>query len=514
MLILAGTVLTTLAIGDAAYQKMKAQDAADAQAYTTAVRMARAYNFFAYTNRAMVVHYNAMLTIMAYVSHAYYLKNTIGRLAGYLRYIPYVGIIFNIIQQLINAWYQLCDWFAVIAIPIINALNVGLWLAQEAMIVATYGDILSGGTDQALATDPRIDVNKVKNPWLPIFGGTALTMMNAADFLHPIKNEASIQRGLFAVGAPGPGAAFRAKLLAKTRLNDNGGGPYYNGITEYRFAMNEIVNAGRREWTAIGKGPVLVGRKWDIHLCVGIFEILMDKTAATELRSYSHTYDGNRVDQLHSSESFSFYVKPACFWKKKRIFTYDATVAADSKGGYHNESLQPGFTRGPGAKHHYMLLPNTGGIMPFVMARPGWEKPGRGDHFNMPCNVYISTLDTMSNKGAHAWNFYNTRMPLQLETRSGYKGAFDAKGQYRLDWSSAKQKADLFGIMRESGGQMALAVGRAIYHRPGVWREEPNFFNPLWEARLAPVLSHWDLRAIIAVVPAIELFVRAKAVNY
>ncbi|MFC1482519.1 hypothetical protein ACFL51_01805 [Myxococcota bacterium] len=25
------------------------------------------------------------------------------------------------------------------------------------------------------------------------------------------------------------------------------------------------------------------------------------------------------------------------------------------------------------------------------------------------------------------------------------------------------------------------------YHRPGVWEEHPNFFNPFWRARLAPV---------------------------
>ena len=34
------------------------------------------------------------------------------------------------------------------------------------------------------------------------------------------------------------------------------------------------------------------------------------------------------------------------------------------------------------------------------------------------------------------------------------------------------------------------------YHRPGVWDEHPNFFNPFWRARLAPVgsklMNLWD----------------------
>ena len=27
----------------------------------------------------------------------------------------------------------------------------------------------------------------------------------------------------------------------------------------------------------------------------------------------------------------------------------------------------------------------------------------------------------------------------------------------------------------------------AYYHRPGLWTEHPNFFNPFWRARLAPI---------------------------
>jgi hypothetical protein len=36
-------------------------------------------------------------------------------------------------------------------------------------------------------------------------------------------------------------------------------------------------------------------------------------------------------------------------------------------------------------------------------------------------------------------------------------------------------------------GLTAFAAAQAYYHRPGDWREVPNFFNPLWEARLLPI---------------------------
>ncbi|MBK8479811.1 MAG: hypothetical protein IPL40_01330 [Proteobacteria bacterium] len=36
-------------------------------------------------------------------------------------------------------------------------------------------------------------------------------------------------------------------------------------------------------------------------------------------------------------------------------------------------------------------------------------------------------------------------------------------------------------------GFNVVARGMAYYHRPGSWTEQPNFFNPFWRARLAPV---------------------------
>ena len=38
-------------------------------------------------------------------------------------------------------------------------------------------------------------------------------------------------------------------------------------------------------------------------------------------------------------------------------------------------------------------------------------------------------------------------------------------------------------------GLNAFAAAQAYYHRPGDWKEMPNFFNPLWGARLMPVLE-------------------------
>ena len=36
-------------------------------------------------------------------------------------------------------------------------------------------------------------------------------------------------------------------------------------------------------------------------------------------------------------------------------------------------------------------------------------------------------------------------------------------------------------------GLNAFSAAQVYYHRPGDWREQPNFFNPLWGARLMPL---------------------------
>ena len=38
-------------------------------------------------------------------------------------------------------------------------------------------------------------------------------------------------------------------------------------------------------------------------------------------------------------------------------------------------------------------------------------------------------------------------------------------------------------------GMNAFSAAQVYYHRPGDWKEMPNLFNPLWGARLMPVMQ-------------------------
>ena len=60
------------------------------------------------------------------------------------------------------------------------------------------------------------------------------------------------------------------------------------------------------------------------------------------------------------------------------------------------------------------------------------------------------------------------------------KGATDFS-YTNADWPRAP------GVQVLHKGFNAFSAAQAYYHRPGDWKEQPNFFNPLWGARLMPV---------------------------
>ena len=63
-----------------------------------------------------------------------------------------------------------------------------------------------------------------------------------------------------------------------------------------------------------------------------------------------------------------------------------------------------------------------------------------------------------------------------------------AAGTGKTDFSYMPQDAPrVAGLPFLRDGLNAFSAAQAYYHRPGEWREVPNFFNPLWGARLMPV---------------------------
>ncbi|MGI5862756.1 MAG: TadE/TadG family type IV pilus assembly protein [Myxococcales bacterium] len=489
LLVMAIVVLASASIGNAVYEKIKLQDAVDAQAYTLAVKHARAYNFFAYTNRAMVVHYCAMLTFMSYLSHAWYLKHTVANIANWLSYIPYIGPIFRAIEQIIEWWHTIVDTVVKVLIPVLTALNIGLWLAQEGVLMATLADSLVGsGAGPLSTTDPKARVG------FDAMGGGVLGLLsdannwvlnykNAKNFLHPIDDAVrSSDNGLTT------GTSHRAKLVRDNNLSDA-------GMAKYRLLMGNIANGSRRKWTAQGMGPILLGRRWSLTVP---FIVKINKTAESQIKSFWEEFDDNRKDQLSASEDIVIKTWRWSRMKWRTWWTYQIRVAADNQDGYHRATLASGS-----CEEHPWL-----GITPYILADPSFYTPWKY-HFGYPCSMVVATKDMIG----------GTARPFELETKvDANHGTAENSGVLSMSWKNVGGPSQLASTFRQrTGGMMAVAVGRAVYHRPGDWKEQPNFFNPLWNARLAPLVTHWESDALKALMPEITLvnsWFGSSALNY
>ncbi len=185
----------------------------------------------------------------------------------------------------------------------------------------------------------------------------------------------------------------------------------------------------------------------------------------------------------------------------------NAPTAADRRLGLNREMVTPAWASGgaivPGLKVPVFVanvVPvedgnhTWQGIMPFTHFEPGEYASVCGDgggaamasasqaavrqhEFNQPSTwVRLNkTAAQMKNPLADPSGAGSNR-PAALHVTSPLGGA-----ELELDNVRAKPLGD--------EGLTALARGQTYYHRPGNWAEQPNFFNPYWKPRLAPVLQ-------------------------
>lgn len=504
LLVLAVTVMTSVGIGHGVYEKIKLQDAADAEAYSLAVKEARAYNFLAYTNRAMIVHYSAMLTVMSYVSHAVYLDRTIGTAAKYLKLIPGLGTVFIAVEQAIKAWKVAVETVSRLLIPILTGLNIALWLAQEAMLTGTlldlytsegHGDVIRTTDPKAFATaDMTTNQDYSKGPISSVYSNpNNVNYSNAKNFLHIVDDGPKSSSPT--MGLDPTGMLKRGKLVQNNKLSDP-------DMAKYRLLMGSLANGARRRWTAEGEGPFLIGRRWNLQLCVVIGELRIRKTADSQIKSFDEGFENNRKDQLYAADDIRIDVRPACgIFSWNNVFQLRFRAAADARGGFHQE-----VGSSKSNSHH----PWTG-ITPFLTADTSFVNPQQ-NHFGYPCSLVVLGKDMGADRVGDKPPFEMENLSRNAFMQGAGEDEFNTKENEAegiresfldLTWTYVGGMNDEYaqGFRKATGGMMALSVGRAIYHRPNTWKEEPNFFNPLWTARLAPIKTHWDADRLEWLIP-------------
>jgi hypothetical protein len=85
MLVVVVTVFLTFAIGARTRRKIQLQAVADSTAYSLAVAEARAFNFYAWSNRAIVAHNVSILSVHAHTSYLTFYEDMLGATANNFR---------------------------------------------------------------------------------------------------------------------------------------------------------------------------------------------------------------------------------------------------------------------------------------------------------------------------------------------------------------------------------------------------------------------------------------------
>jgi Putative Flp pilus-assembly TadE/G-like len=483
-LILALCVLTTVGLGRAVYDKVQLQTAADAAAYSQAAVEARVLNFTAYTNRAMVVHYASIMAASAYLTWIHFLWAGIHPLLEVLTIVPFVGEIAAAIDEIVQVLMTALDWAVAGLTPVLAAANTVLWGLQEgawAAAMARLGKIApeahSGDSSQA--------------PYEAIW--PELTAAANIGTLSKTRGHAF----------PGENIAKTSEILLNAKDDE---------VQLARATMLEIANSARQPWVAYGDrwgNPSWIlfnrhARLWLPLLCsVDILNV-----ARTELGSPPGGTTQGARGQVFSASALKFNLD--CPWPlpsgKVRIFqlaTMDQVFPALSPGAdYDVKGIQASGAMGKllklilggAAKVMEVIAEQTAPspsqrffwISPYVSFAPQARSTPEGVFGNLGNFAQPDVIVGLAKEGRHM-NSENGMDKIQARK---FASTIGGSASADLSYTDADTPSIAnIPAMQLHKGLNAFAAAQAYYHRPGDWRETPNFFNPLWGARLMPIVE-------------------------
>lgn len=145
--------------GQVTTDKIKLVNAADAAAYSGSIWQARALNYQAYTNRAMVANQVSIAQAVTLQSWASYGAITSENIATVLRPIPVANVFASALEQAMTVAEQVLAPLAQGMVTIIDPVLDGLSMSQEAMFVSAFSATPEIIETIARESDPRFSVD-------------------------------------------------------------------------------------------------------------------------------------------------------------------------------------------------------------------------------------------------------------------------------------------------------------------------------------------------------------------
>ncbi|MDF1562963.1 MAG: pilus assembly protein TadG-related protein [Deltaproteobacteria bacterium] len=569
LLLLAFAVLGTATLGNSIQEKVRLQNTADAAAYSMAALEARTFNFYAFTNRTMVSHYVAIMTLQSYIAVAGFVMsavNTVRLIVRALRNfcdpwctkplceavkaIPGVGNIIRVLQQLVTViddvlqrvantlqnvlWGthrqpsypvlslnldRVVGW---IAIPFFLFMNAVLYVAQTALMNATTLT-LAGAADQVIAGTydtirPRPDPYTA--PGVALLARSAFewdrahdpTAMNLTPFgkggrhavsdrlrdpmesvdegvaraervMTEISNATRWNRFLFNRSLDGTTSGsilevvsrasfglFEFHLHGTTKLITDSK-PSWNVARRNSYDLHDV-RAGVDGHARYPQGGSMVADQWiDVSFAFVDYDMTEDRlsipgkswrfspgvrhsaVAATH-KEFTGRWGWHCVTHLTPPNQSLCIIKTVkCICKIKNIYKIDPDLSSCHR-------REPGESADSKGNHPWW------GIFPFMKFNPKADG---------------SPLVAFHQPSTYVWL---TQPPENIDIEPLLQRDVLGLGGHTATHDTGLDHVTEGGL---PPGFHAFARAAAYYHRPGNWREHPNFFNPFWRARLAPV---------------------------
>jgi len=521
-------VLATLQLGTAVYQKIKLQNTADAAAYTLAAMEARTFNYIAFLNRAQIAHYNTAMMVQSYMTWAGFQVAMYGTAVDTLNVLKqaidigcsfpypanvlycaakaYVTAYAKIATQLRDAAVRLYKSGHDVGHKIVEAMSIfnkaTLWQSQLARAALLNVHILTGMQNYIEKHDPDISFKNGRSVLLNLLVNMAL---NSIEYYQAFDNASGMNPFVYGLIADirrvSPNGAY-------TKHSDTKGEDAYRLMTELchatrtpKFVSNRQGMATKTAVLANLFGPKLGQTKFTKDRQVSSAEI---KGIGTE-KNYEVGDTLSSDDFLKSGGGFATGPPaPAlAVYTAQGQKLGDAIAAYEDQGKHflykgNGESGLPA----PGKKVMIGIPGAYGGPKDTMETKSGkapW--PGFAPYFKFKPNkdrtadfgqpstwIFLnkSHKDWQSKYGSHSKEQpWYSKWTWTMPTGDGKNYTF------KLDTTvGGKRNSYLFE------GLNVISRGMAYYHRPDNWIEHPNFFNPFWRARLAPVgqklQSFWD----------------------
>lgn len=490
MLILAIGVLATVNLGHAIHERIKLQNNADATAYSLAALEARAFNFFSFVNRAQVSHYISAMSFQSLLAVIWFIDSLAGTLG------------------------DLCTWIYAAAIAAC-VFAVGCAFIKPARMAYKALYKFEKFWKKTVANPADRFIGPVLIPACYLFNKIGmfgaqklmkhLVQINVADSMYSItkKNDPELERNLGSLGTLALNSMEYSRAFDKNaeKLRKSNMWSGDTKMNNARRVMTETSNATRWGIFITNRSfggaisTLLPGAGKVFDVLMKILPITILPTGQTKMITHrrkkrcKHRFGAgaNAFSTGNLLVADEVLVVSVGIWKWRKEFGVNddiVSVWAGDRGHSRNYGEHCAWD------HKGVKVPVIGS---FYIPIPKCFR----DKKNHPwegVEPYIKFNPNSGNKSFHQPSTYSflNKNPEKLGGQQ-YVQKFDFTIGGRTESLDTNIGIDPLVNVKGLTGLNAWSRAMAYYHRPSFksggsnWKEHPNFFNPFWRPKLAPL---------------------------